>query len=239
MRAVAAAEKIGPGPPHCAGTGDGVAVGATLERLVLPSPARLRVSAGTVSDGEVPSEKLSSSVQSLDQASDSSSSCDQPRGRVGRWLVGFEGLLHDPLGLLVFAEFLKKEFSQENIFFWVVCEQYRKMLSCDERKMAAQDIYQKHLAPGAPEPVNVDGRAQQEVREGLEEAAPDLFVTAQKQILSLMKFDCYQRFLKSDLLKQCMMREVQGQPVLPELQGGQAPSCKEDKRRRSFLPWHK
>lgn len=59
--------------------------------------------AGTVSDGEVPSEKLSSSVQSLDQASDSSSSCDQPRGRVGRWLVGFEGLLHDPLGLLVFA----------------------------------------------------------------------------------------------------------------------------------------
>lgn len=195
--------------------------------------------AGTVSDGEVPSEKLSSSVQSLDQASDSSSSCDQPRGRVGRWLVGFEGLLHDPLGLLVFAEFLKKEFSQENIFFWVVCEQYRKMLNCDERKMAAQDIYQKHLAPGAPEPVNVDGRAQQEVREGLEEAAPDLFVTAQKQILSLMKFDCYQRFLKSDLLKQCMMREVQGQPVLPELQGGPAPSCKEDKRRRSFLPWHK
>lgn len=44
MRAVAAAEKIGPGPPHCAGTGDGVAVGATLERLVLPSPVRSRVS---------------------------------------------------------------------------------------------------------------------------------------------------------------------------------------------------
>ncbi|CAN7938735.1 unnamed protein product [Ixodes hexagonus] len=195
--------------------------------------------AGTVSDGEVPSEKLSmsSSVQSLDQASDSSSSCDQPRGRVGRWLVGFDGLLHDPLGLLVFAEFLKKEFSQENIFFWVVCEQYRKMLDSDERKMAARDIYQKHLALGAPEPVNVDSRAQQEVREGLEEAAPDLFVPAQKQILNLMKFDCYQRFLKSDLLKQCMLREVQGQPVLPELQEDKL--RKEDKRRRSFLPWHK
>lgn len=195
--------------------------------------------AGTVSDGEVPSEKLSmsSSVQSLDQVSDSSSSCDQPRGRVGRWLVGFDGLLHDPLGLLVFAEFLKKEFSQENIFFWVVCEQYRKMLDSDERKMAARDIYQKHLALGAPEPVNVDSRAQQEVREGLEEAASDLFIPAQKQILNLMKFDCYQRFLKSDLLKQCMLREVQGQPVLPELH--EEKLRKEDKRRRSFLPWHK
>lgn len=197
--------------------------------------------AGTVSDGEVTSEKLSmsSSVQSLEQASDSSSNCDQPRGRVGRWLAGFDELLHDPLGLLVFAEFLKKEFSQENIFFWVVCEQYRKMLDRSERATAASAIYQKHLGPGAPEPVNVDSRAQLAVQEGLEEAAPDLFVPAQKQIFNLMKFDCYQRFLKSELFKQCMLREVQGKPVFPEAQKEAWTLHKEDKRRRSFLPWHK
>ncbi|XP_050050229.1 regulator of G-protein signaling loco-like [Dermacentor andersoni] len=197
--------------------------------------------AGTVSDGEVTSEKLSmsSSVQSLEQASDSSSTCDQPRGRVGRWLAGFDELLHDPLGLLVFAEFLKKEFSQENIFFWVVCEQYRKMLDRCERKVAATAIYQKHLGPGAPEPVNVDSRAQLSVQEGLEEAAPDLFVPAQKQIFNLMKFDCYQRFLKSELFKQCMLREVQGKPVFPEAEKEAWKLHKEDKRRRSFLPWHK
>ncbi|KAK8770005.1 hypothetical protein V5799_013527 [Amblyomma americanum] len=197
--------------------------------------------AGTVSDGEVTSEKLSmsSSVQSLEQASDSSSTCDQPRGRVGRWLAGFDELLHDPLGLLVFAEFLKKEFSQENIFFWVVCEQYRKMLDRSERKTAASAIYQKHLGSGAPEPVNVDSRAQLAVQEGLEEAAPDLFVPAQKQIFNLMKFDCYQRFLKSELFKQCMLREVQGEPVFPEAEKEVWKLHKEDKRRRSFLPWHK
>lgn len=105
--------------------------------------------------------------------------------------------------------------------------------------MAACEIYQKHLSLGAPEPVNVDSRAQQEVQEGLDKAVPDLFVTAQKQIFNLMKFDCYQRFLKSDLFKECMLREVQGQPVFPELQEEAWKLSKEDKRRRSFLPWHK
>lgn len=214
---------------------------SSLRRHPRRSHYRATHDAGTVSDGEVGSEKLSpsSSVQSLEQISDSSSTCDEPRGRVGSWVAGFDRLLYDPLGLLVFAEFLKKEFSQENIFFWVACEQYKKIQDVSERKTVAREIYQRHLAVGASEPVNVDARTQRGTQKGLEEAAPDLFSMAQRQIFHLMKFDCYQRFLKSDLFKQCLLREVQGQPIFPELQESAWKQPKEDKRRKSFLPWHK
>jgi regulator of G-protein signaling len=36
------------------------------------------------------------------------------------------------MGLHVFTEFLKKEFSQENIQFWVECEKLKKSSDPDE-----------------------------------------------------------------------------------------------------------
>ena len=48
-------------------------------------------------------------------------------GRVASWAVGFEKMLSDEMGLHVFTEFLKKEFSQENIQFWVECEKLKKL----------------------------------------------------------------------------------------------------------------
>ena len=53
-------------------------------------------------------------------------------GRVASWAVGFEKLLHDETGLHVFTEFLKKEFSQENIQFWIECEKFKTLTDLDE-----------------------------------------------------------------------------------------------------------
>ncbi|CAF4210308.1 unnamed protein product, partial [Rotaria magnacalcarata] len=53
-------------------------------------------------------------------------------GRVASWAVGFEKLLNDEMGLHVFTEFLKKEFSQENIQFWIECEKLKKLSDPDE-----------------------------------------------------------------------------------------------------------
>jgi regulator of G-protein signaling len=36
------------------------------------------------------------------------------------------------MGLFVFTEFLKKEFSQENIQFWIECEKFKKLSDADE-----------------------------------------------------------------------------------------------------------
>ena len=93
-----------------------------------------------------------------------------------------------------FQEFLKKEFSHENIYFWTACERYRKIKGDDEdsvkvRMAAAENIIKRHLSSGAPEPVNVDSHARQAAQEG--PPTSHLFATAQKQIYNLMKFDSF------------------------------------------------
>lgn len=62
-----------------------------------------------------------------------------------------------------------------------------------------------------------------------------------------MKFDCYQRFLKSSMFKECMIREMQGQPLLYQGQAQAEDSASNDKqklsgelkKRKSLIPWHK
>jgi len=114
---------------------------------------------------------------------------------------------------LCLQEFLKKEFSHENIYFWVACEKYRSLSSPAERATSARDIFERHLCLGALEPVNVDSHARQATQDGLTDAASTLFLQAQKQIFNLMKFDSYPRFLKSDLYKECIVRELSGQAL--------------------------
>ncbi|XP_071034903.1 regulator of G-protein signaling loco isoform X1 [Parasteatoda tepidariorum] len=217
------------------------------------NPHRSTHDAGTVSDGEIASGKVStsSSLMALDRLSDTShrSSCASERpidvGRVGSWAAGFNFLLEDPAGLHTFSEFLKKEFSQENITFWIACERYRQLK--DELLMSemAEDIYNKHLCIGAQEPVNVDSHARQVAQENLKAPTPDLFLPAQKQIFNLMKFDCYQRFLKSTMFKECMLREMQGQPLLYQGQFCDDFVFSNEKqksglkKRKSLIPWHK
>ncbi|CAH2095602.1 unnamed protein product [Euphydryas editha] len=80
-------------------------------------------------------------------------------GGVARWSLGLEQLLADPAGTAAFAHFLSKEFAAENIRFWWSCEQYRCCEEDEKRNALAQEIWQRHLAEGASEPVNVDAAA--------------------------------------------------------------------------------
>lgn len=123
------------------------------------------------------------------------------------WSTAFEKLLSDPAGIHTFSEFLKKEFSAENIYFWTACERYTKIDDTNERIKEAIAIFSKHLEIGAPEPVNVDSQARNTTQENLENADRNLFASAQKQIFNLMKFDSYARFIRSDLYKQCIDSE--------------------------------
>lgn len=178
---------------------------------------------------------------------------------VTSWGQSFELLLNDPIGLKIFAEFLKKEFSGENIYFWTACERYRQINDEPERKKEAIAIYEKHLANGALEPVNVDFNARNYSRDGLARAEKDLFSSAQKQIFNLMKFDSYQRFIRGELYKNCMHAE-QTNSALPYCSEPLDPLLKivienqtstmssklkkslsnaEDRRRKSLLPWHR
>lgn len=174
------------------------------------------------------------------------------------WGQSFELLLNDPAGLHSFAEFLKKEFSGENIYFWTACERFRQINDVSDRTKEALTIFDKYLASGSLEPVNVDSQARLRAQERLPAAEKDLFVQAQKQIFNLMKFDSYQRFIRSDLYKTCidaenrnlplpypaehldpMLRIAIAQPPSTATKLKKSLSNAEDRRRKSLLPWHR
>ena len=181
-------------------------------------------------------------------------------GRVGGWAADFDKLLNDPAGLQTFAEFLKKEFSHENIFFWCAAERYKGVEGGPERLRLAKEILAAHLGPGATDPVNVDSIARTATQEQLASATPelppdtDLFVAAQRQIYNLMKFDSFSRFLKSDLYKDSLLADMAGSPLphdgtdleaellttQPDLNtsGDSVKNKSAETRRKSILPWN-
>uniref|UniRef100_A0A3B3DBD9 Regulator of G-protein signaling 12-like n=1 Tax=Oryzias melastigma TaxID=30732 RepID=A0A3B3DBD9_ORYME len=134
--------------------------------------------------------------------------------RVESWSAGFERLLQDPVGVRYFSEFLKKEFSEENILFWQACEYFSHVPATDKKQLSqrAGEIYNSFLSSKATMPVNIDSQAQL-ADDVLTSPQPDMFKTQQLQIFNLMKFDSYSRFLKSSLYLECLRAEEDGQPL--------------------------
>ncbi|NXF46078.1 RGS12 protein, partial [Oceanites oceanicus] len=134
--------------------------------------------------------------------------------RVASWAVSFERLLQDPIGVKYFSEFLRKEFSEENILFWQACEYFNHVPAHDKKELSyrAREIFSKFLCSKATTPVNIDSQAQL-ADDILNSPHPDMFKEQQLQIFNLMKFDSYTRFLKSPLYQECILAEVEGRPL--------------------------
>ncbi|XP_047189827.1 regulator of G-protein signaling 12b isoform X1 [Scophthalmus maximus] len=172
-----------------------------------------------VSDGELNSVELQgcSSDNSLNSNASLPSVQSHRRHterRVASWAVCFERLLQDPVGVRYFSEFLKKEFSEENILFWQACEFFSHIPENDKKQLSqrAREIYNSFLSSKATTPVNIDSQAQL-ADDILNAPRPDMFKEQQLQIFNLMKFDSYTRFLKSLLYQECMLAEVEGRPL--------------------------
>uniref|UniRef100_A0A8C6Y4E8 Regulator of G protein signaling 12 n=1 Tax=Naja naja TaxID=35670 RepID=A0A8C6Y4E8_NAJNA len=111
-------------------------------------------------------------------------------------------------------DFLRKEFSEENILFWQACEYFNHIPAHDKKELSfrAQEIFNKYLCSKATTPVNIDSQVQL-ADDVLTAPHPNMFKDQQLQIFNLMKFDSYARFLKSPFYQQCVLAEVEGRPV--------------------------
>ncbi|KAG7270153.1 hypothetical protein CRUP_007677 [Coryphaenoides rupestris] len=67
-----------------------------------------------------------------------------------------EEVLRDQKHLATFRAFLRSEFSEENLDFWLACEAFGQIASPGERHRQAEHIYQEFLHPNARREVNVD-----------------------------------------------------------------------------------
>ncbi|ESP04040.1 hypothetical protein LOTGIDRAFT_110451 [Lottia gigantea] len=122
--------------------------------------------------------------------------------RIKKWSVSFHELLSDPIGLQEFENFLKKEYSQENIRFWAACEQL-KFCPVSDIPSRVERIYEEFLTSGSSHEVNIDSKTMESVQINRKSAKPSRFTfeAAKEHIYTLMKKDSYPRFLRSDHYK--------------------------------------
>uniref|UniRef100_A0A3B5L6Z5 Regulator of G protein signaling 1 n=1 Tax=Xiphophorus couchianus TaxID=32473 RepID=A0A3B5L6Z5_9TELE len=95
-----------------------------------------------------------------------------------------------------FRSFLESEFSEENIDFWLACEDFKS--SSDNLKWRAEEIYEEFVKPTACREINVDHRVREKIQESLEKPSHCCFDEAQKHVYLLMLRDSCPRFLHSD-----------------------------------------
>jgi len=57
------------------------------------------------------------------------------------------------VGRQCFREFLKSEFSEENIEFWIACDEYKNLRTSSNLTVPAQKIFAEFVAHQAPREV--------------------------------------------------------------------------------------
>lgn len=113
-----------------------------------------------------------------------------------KWKESFEKLLSSQNGLCLFRAFLVSEFSEENIAFYLACDDYK---TTKQSKLAtkAKKIYDEFIGSDAPREVNLDHTTKAVTKANVEQPTESCFDLAQAKIYTLMEKDCYPRFLKS------------------------------------------
>lgn len=101
----------------------------------------------------------------------------------------------------MFRGFLKTEFSDENIEFWLECEDYKFTCKDIKRQSKSKKIYSDFVAIGSPREVNLEIEIRTQTAQNILNPSHDTFDRAQKRIQALMEKDSYPRFLESDLYK--------------------------------------
>ncbi|KAL7079372.1 hypothetical protein ACQ4LE_001647 [Meloidogyne hapla] len=121
--------------------------------------------------------------------------------RLKLWEESFEELLIDPVGRETLQKFLDKEYSGENLRFWMEVQKLRKC-SCRMVPVLVTEIYNEFIDSNAQSPVNIDCKVMEIIDENLKNNPNRWsFDEAADHIFCLMKNDSYQRFLRSDLYR--------------------------------------
>uniref|UniRef100_A0A0N5AQL4 RGS domain-containing protein n=1 Tax=Syphacia muris TaxID=451379 RepID=A0A0N5AQL4_9BILA len=122
------------------------------------------------------------------------------KDEIRQWQQSFDSLLHHKYGCLVFRDFLKTEFSVENIDFWMSCEEFKKLKEGKKSTLQkAQMIYKQYIEVDSPNEINIDAKVRAATKAAVDEGAKlNTFSLAQAQIEQLMAKDSYSRFVRSE-----------------------------------------
>ncbi|XP_037658830.1 regulator of G-protein signaling 20 isoform X2 [Choloepus didactylus] len=120
---------------------------------------------------------------------------------VSAWAQSFDKLMITPAGRNAFREFLRTEFSEDNMLFWLACEELKKEANKGIIEEKARIIYEDYISILSPKEVSVDSRVREVIDRNMVQPSPHTFDDAQLQIYTLMHRDSYPRFMNSALYK--------------------------------------
>ncbi|CAG2058442.1 unnamed protein product, partial [Timema podura] len=125
------------------------------------------------------------------------------RGAIAKWRFTRTSSLQE------FTAYLRKEYSHENIRFWLAVNDLRRSAQSHiQRKV--KDIFDEFLAPGAPCEINIDGKTMERVHQELRTPSRFTFDSAAEHVYALLlKKDCYPRFIRSEHYKGLLTAGVQ------------------------------
>ncbi|XP_070775321.1 regulator of G-protein signaling 21-like [Enoplosus armatus] len=109
-----------------------------------------------------------------------------------------ETLLSQKCGQIAFRDFLKSEFCEENLDFWLACQEFKTFDSPEELIRAAASIYEEFVRAESPKQVNLDFYTREIISKSLQQPSPSCFVVAQRTIYSLMENGSFTRFIQSE-----------------------------------------
>lgn len=120
---------------------------------------------------------------------------------VKSWGETFERLMGSESGRKVFRSFLRCEYSEENILFWLACEDLKKEHSPEIIEEKARVIYEDYVSILSPREVSLDSRVRDIINRNMIAPSQHTFDEAQLQIYTLMHRDSYPRFVNSPQYK--------------------------------------
>ncbi|XP_036436570.1 regulator of G-protein signaling 3a isoform X2 [Colossoma macropomum] len=141
------------------------------------------------SPGSTPSGKLDKTMKSVKPTPEEAL----------KWGESLDKLLVHKYGLAAFRAFLRTEFSEENLEFWLACEDYKKIKSQSKMASKAKKIFAEYIAIQSCKEVNLDSYTREHTKENLQNITRSCFDLAQRRIYGLMEKDSYPRFLRSEL----------------------------------------
>nr|XP_005902534.1 PREDICTED: regulator of G-protein signaling 3 isoform X5 [Bos mutus] len=207
---------------------------AKQQQLATPSPDSKMSGPDTVGDDDDTSRKRKSKNLAKDMKNKlgifrrrNESPGAQPTGKTDKvmksfkptseealkWGESLEKLLVHKYGLAVFQAFLRTEFSEENLEFWLACEDFKKVKSQSKMAAKAKKIFAEYIAIQACKEVNLDSYTREHTKDNLQSVTRGCFDLAQKRIFGLMEKDSYPRFLRSDLYLDLINQKKMSPPL--------------------------
>lgn len=136
-----------------------------------------------------------------------------PLSELNSWGESFEHLMNSESGRKVFRSFLRCEYSEENILFWLACEDLKKERNPESVEEKARIIYEEYVSILSPREVSLDSRVREIINRNMITPSISTFDDAQLQIYTLMHRDSYPRFVSSVQYKNLLQSASASSPT--------------------------